>query len=95
MDTIWKAAINLGVPAVIAISLVYFLANNLTAQLEIIRGAQVTLENQQMSLAEQIRLHTVDNAYVLKETSQIRNVLQQICVNTAEDVVQRANCFKN
>ena len=95
MEALWKAAVNFGVPAVIAVFLVYFLTNSLSVQLSTIQQRQITLEDQQMSLAEQIRLHTVDNAYVLKETSQIRNVLQQICVNTAEDVVQRANCFKN
>ena len=95
MEALWKAAVNFGVPAVIAVFLVYFLTNSLSVQLSTIQQRQITLEDQQMSLAEQIRLHTVDNAYVLKETSSMRTLLQQICVNTAEDVVQRANCFKN
>ena len=93
-DTIWKAALNLGVPSVIAIFLIYFLTGSFTNQLSSLAEQVSAIESSHKELAEQIRLHSVDSSYILKEATQTKMILQQICVNTATDSLARSSCIK-
>jgi hypothetical protein len=84
----WLSAVyKVGVPAGLAIYLTYVLTGTIT-------NSMSAIQNNQVSFSEQLRLHAVDNSYILKETNQMRMILQQICANTATTREDRNGCFK-
>ena len=84
----WLSAIyKVGIPSAIAVYLTYFVTSTLG-------GALTNIQINQSNFEEQIRLHAVDNSYILKETNQMRMILQQICANTATNKTDRNDCFK-
>jgi hypothetical protein len=78
---------KIGIPSAIAVYLTYNLTNTFTTSIN-------TIKDNQVVFSEQLRLHAVDNSYILKETNQMRVVLQQICANTATTREDRNGCFK-
>jgi hypothetical protein len=83
----WLSAIyKVGIPSAIAVYLTYILVTTITMSM-------TSLQSNQVQFAEQLRLHAVDSSYILKETSQIKVILQQICANTADTKIDRDGCF--
>ena len=76
----------IGVPSAIAIFLIYFVTNQVS-------GAIGNIRTEQAQIREELRLHAVDSSYVIKETTSIRMILQQICANTAATREERNMCF--
>jgi len=82
-----KSVAVVGAPTVIAIWFVWWITGSLSTSVGLLQIGQAGLQ-------ESIRLHTADSSYIFKETQQMRQILQQICANTAENEVNRNACFQ-
>jgi len=82
-----KAIVTVGVPSAIALYVVWFITGQLSTTVGLLQVGQAGLQ-------ESIRMHTADSSYIFKETQEMRQLLQQICANTAENEVNRNACFQ-
>ena len=85
-ESLLKLVINVGVPSALAVFLIYWTTSGISNDLD-------SLIRNQIKFEEQLRLHSVDSSYVLKETTQMKMILQQICVNTAQNRAESNMCF--
>ena len=76
----WLQAIyKIGVPSALAVYLIWVLASRIDNNLTIIR--------------ENIGLHANDTSYLVKQNTQMEQLLRRICANTAKTVEERNSCF--
>ena len=76
-----------GIPSAICIFLIWYVTIQMTNQI-------TALVVNQQQIADLVRTHAVDSSYIIKETTQTRIILQQICANTATNNKERALCFQ-
>ena len=77
----WVQAIyKVGIPSAIAIFLIWTLVNKIDVGI--------------IEIRENLRLHAVDSSYVIKNTNNLQQILQRICVNTSETNEERNACFQ-
>jgi len=74
-----QAIYKVGVPSAIAIFLIWVLVTRIDGEITEIK--------------ENLRLHAVDSSYIIKNTSNMQQVLQRICVNTSKTTEERNACF--
>jgi len=82
-----KAVTTIGVPSVVALYLIYYLTQSLTADLQLIKVTQAASVAQMTTLVS-------SNNNVQVELSQIKKVLLASCVNAAKTQQERNNCFQ-
>jgi hypothetical protein len=82
-----KAIATIGIPAAIAIYLVFILANR--------------IESSVLSVQGELQRHAVDSSYMIKQNdsfinqlNSIKQIMQQTCANTARTSEDRRNCFR-
>ena len=76
----WVQAIyKVGIPSAIAIFLIWALVTRIDVEI--------------LEIRENLRLHAVDSSYIIKNTNNLQQILQRICVNTSETNEERSACF--
>ena len=75
-----KAAYQFGIPAVIAVALIWVLATRIDSNI--------------VKLTENMSLHAQDSAFTVKELEKVKLILQRICINTSSERGEREACFQ-
>lgn len=77
-----------GVPSALVVFLTWFITGSIDSKIN-------TLVNNQQVIQEQLKLHTVDSNYEIKEITSMKLTLQQICVNSSISSGNKIdNCFR-
>jgi hypothetical protein len=71
---------KVGIPSAIAIFLIWALVTRIDVEI--------------LEIRENLRLHAVDSSYIIKNTNNLQQILQRICVNTSETNEERNACFQ-
>lgn len=83
-----------GIPAGIAIFLIWFLVSVISVQLQ-------TLQIQVQTISNGLSNHALDTGYTVKAIDELKqrtyetnNLLKNICMNTAKTAYDKSACFK-
>ena len=85
--------IKLGVPAVIALGLVYVMAMSVTSGLAANNEKLNALSTWHVAQGETLRRMDASHTVIAEDLRIQRGLLLQICVNGAHDVAGRARCL--
>lgn len=86
-----RGVVVLGVPAAIALYLVWFGTSLIASDVRLLRSQMERHDTRSEAIATNVDAHAATSA---REMQDLRVLLRQICVNTAPNETYRQGCFQ-